>query len=73
MSLALIGITCGMKTQAERRIVSIPEAYMRAVIKAGGLPVIIPNTVSPAELEDMRQRLDGLLLTGGAGCRPCAL
>ncbi len=70
MSLALIGITCGMKTQAGRRIVSIPEAYMQAVIKAGGLPVIIPETVSPAELDGLQQRLDGLLLTGGADVDP---
>jgi putative glutamine amidotransferase len=70
MSLALIGITCGMKTQAGKKAISIPEAYMRAVIRAGGLPVIIPETVLPAELEGLRLRLDGLLLTGGADVDP---
>ena len=70
MSLALIGITCGMKTQTDKKIISIPEAYMQAVFKAGGLPVIIPETVSPAELDGLRQRLDGLLLTGGADVNP---
>jgi putative glutamine amidotransferase len=70
MSLALIGITCGMKTQADKKIISIPEAYMQAVMKAGGLPVIIPETISPAELDGLRQRLDGLLLTGGADINP---
>ena len=70
MSLALIGITCGMKTQAGKKVISIPEAYIRAVIRAGGLPVIIPETVSAAELEGLRQRLDGLLLTGGADVDP---
>jgi len=70
MSLALIGITCGMKTQADKKIISIPEAYMQAVFKAGGLPVIIPETVSPAEFDCLRQRLDGLLLTGGADINP---
>ena len=70
MSLALIGITCGMKTQAGKSGISIPEAYMQAVLKAGGLPVIIPETVSNAELDGLRQRLDGLLLTGGADVNP---
>jgi putative glutamine amidotransferase len=70
MSLALIGITCGMKTQAGKSVVAIPEAYMQAVFKAGGLPVIIPETVSPAEFDGLRQRLDGLLLTGGADVNP---
>ena len=70
MSLALIGITCGMKTQAGKKVISIPEAYIRAVMRAGGLPVIIPETVSPAEFEGLRQRLDGLLLTGGADVDP---
>ncbi len=70
MSLALIGITCGMKTQADKKIVAIPEAYMQAVFKAGGLPAIIPETVSPAKLDGLRQRLDGLLLTGGADIDP---
>jgi putative glutamine amidotransferase len=70
MSPALIGITCGMKTQAGKKIVGIPEAYMQAVIKAGGLPVIIPETVCPTELDGLRQRLDGLVLTGGADVDP---
>jgi putative glutamine amidotransferase len=59
-----------MKAQADKRIVSIPEAYMQAVLKAGGLPVIIPVAVSPIELDGLRQRLDGLLLTGGADVNP---
>jgi len=70
MSLALIGITCGMKTLGEKKVVGIPEAYMLAIIKAGGLPVIIPETISPSELDGLRRRLDGLLLTGGADVDP---
>jgi putative glutamine amidotransferase len=70
MSLSLIGITCGMKIQDGKKVVGLPEAYMLAVIKAGGLPVIIPETVSPSELDGLRQRLDGLLLTGGADVDP---
>jgi len=70
MSLALIGITCGMKTKEGKTSISIPEPYIQAVFKAGGLPVIIPTTVSAAELDALRQRLDGLLLTGGADVNP---
>ncbi len=74
MSLPLIGITCGKKkTEGGKRVLgvpAIPEPYMLAVLKAGGLPVIIPPDTSPAELEGLRPRLDGLLLTGGADVDP---
>ncbi len=41
--------------------------YARGVIEAGGIPVHLPMDVDPADLMD---RLDGLMLSGGADIDP---
>jgi putative glutamine amidotransferase len=41
--------------------------YARGVAEAGGLPVYLPLEAAP---EDLVERLDGLLLTGGADLSP---
>ena len=41
--------------------------YARGVIAAGGLPVFLPSSADPA---DYANRLDGLLLSGGADIDP---
>ena len=73
----LIGITGRTRTGAEIRIK--PEAlrerlvdvyfcdYAQGVIAAGGLPVYLPTGIDPPRYAD---RLDGLLLTGGADIDP---
>lgn len=43
------------------------QAYARAVVEAGGLPVLLPGFVDPAAYAG---RLDGLLLSGGADIEP---
>ena len=42
------------------------EAYSDAVVKAGGVPVILPLTCDLSLLRQLWQHCDGLLLTGGA-------
>lgn len=49
---------------------SLGESYIQAILKAGGLPVIIPVGLSPDQLNDLYARLDGLLLTGGSDIDP---
>lgn len=44
---------------------SITQTYIRAVRKAGGLPVILPPLLEEGEAEPLLARLDGLLLSGG--------
>ena len=39
--------------------------YSEAIVKAGGIPVILPLTRNPAILRQLLQRCAGLLLTGG--------
>jgi len=47
------------------------EAYIRAIRESGGIPVVLPNTdASPAVIAGYLERLDGLLLPGGADIPP---
>ncbi len=71
MKPPLIGIT----TSRERAKHNIPvtgvsHAYVQAVVRAGGMPVLIPSTVLESDWAHLRQRLDGLLLSGGGDLDP---
>ncbi len=53
--------------------VLVPLAYVRQVRAAGGLPVVLPPTPPdppPADVEALVERLDGLVLSGGADVDP---
>jgi putative glutamine amidotransferase len=78
----LIGITTSEVRVAEqveltpygepaRREMALGLSYMRAVTRAGGLPVVIPPL--PVEMiRPLLSRLDGLLLSGGPDIHPAA-
>ena len=73
MRKPLIGITCG--SSGSDRNTKVPQdrlncAYSRAVMAAGGLPVILPNLAEPRVELEILDRLDGLLLSGGADIAP---
>lgn len=44
--------------------------YANAVMRAGGLPIIIPNGLKEEDLDLLLDRLDGLLLSGGSDVDP---
>lgn len=46
------------------------ENYMESVLRAGGLPVLLPHFSDEATACVMASRLDGLLLAGGGDVRP---
>jgi putative glutamine amidotransferase len=46
------------------------EAYVRAVARAGGIPVLVPADLAENEWSALRTRLDGVLLTGGGDIEP---
>lgn len=48
----------------------LAEAYSRSVELAGGIPVIVPPTDNRVLLTSLLDRLDGLLLSGGADVNP---
>lgn len=51
-------------------IVGIRRQYLDSVLRAGGLPILMPLTVVPSEIDAYLERVDGLLLTGGVDCDP---
>lgn len=63
----IIGISCSI----EERSYVIGGDYVRALIAAGGVAVGIPPVEDEAQAVAALQRLDGLLLSGGADIDPC--
>lgn len=52
------------------RSVSLSEAYQRAVIDAGALPLIMPMAQSRELVAECVRRADGILITGGDDIEP---
>ncbi len=72
MPAPLIGLTSNFSPPSEGKLgtITIGEAYIQAVLRAGGLPVVIPVGLSESETEALFSRLDGILLTGGGDIHP---
>ncbi len=71
MSLPLIGLTTSRSINATGiPLISITEAYVQAVLRAGGLPVLIPVGLSKPQIFEIYNHLQGLLLTGGGDIDP---
>jgi len=49
---------------------SIDECYVNAVLKAGGVPVIIPVNENSEAIKEQIKLVDGLILTGGEDINP---
>ncbi len=65
MSKPLIGATC--YSRDERNRFSIPAGYLKAIERAHGIPVVIAPGTEPEELVE---KLDGFMLTGGGDVNP---
>jgi putative glutamine amidotransferase len=71
MPKPLIGLTTTrMPNPDGRPTFAVNEPYVRAVSAAGGLPVLIPLTLSDDDLVGLLPRLDGILFTGGYDVDP---
>jgi putative glutamine amidotransferase len=71
MTPPLIGITTSHFTTTTPLLADgVNEAYIKAVQRAGGLPVLIPLVLTEVQLDDLASRLDGLLFTGGGDIDP---
>ncbi|HMH52669.1 MAG TPA: gamma-glutamyl-gamma-aminobutyrate hydrolase family protein [Candidatus Acidoferrum sp.] len=70
----LIGVT--MSTTPDGGQTNTPprawvnHAYFRAVLDAGGIPILLPPHLDGRALEQLWARLDGILLTGGGDVDP---
>jgi putative glutamine amidotransferase len=60
-------IAAGKKTTAYARI---NPGYFDSICTAGGLPIVIPPLGKDQELNDLLDRLDGFVLTGGLDLDP---
>ena len=63
----LIGISVNIDAQTSR----LHEAYIRSILDAGGIPVLIPAMDDASALQEIVKSLDGLLLSGGADIDGC--
>jgi putative glutamine amidotransferase len=71
----LIGITCGTSSldpSAKNLQDRLNQAYSKALLQAGAIPVILPNVVETETAVQLLERLDGLLLSGGYDFHPSA-
>lgn len=72
----LIGITASQAFEQSRDgFLGYPRHYLsfdytEAVIRAGGIPVILPILTEQAGAADMVARMDGLILSGGSDVSP---
>jgi putative glutamine amidotransferase len=62
----VIGITTyRKKNESDLQYVMIFQAYVDAIIQAGGVPVLIPSMLAMGGWKALYERLDGILLAGG--------
>jgi putative glutamine amidotransferase len=67
----LIGLTGGTAHNKSGSILcQVGQAYVTAIQKAGGMPLLIPTGEKPSALHPLIDRLDGILLTGGGDIDP---
>ena len=64
----LIGLTSSHNTQTDE--VSLTPYCPRAILAAGGIPVILPLEASEDDLRQLARSLDGFLFTGGPDVHP---
>jgi putative glutamine amidotransferase len=67
---AIIGITTynGMNLFGNP-IIAVQTYYVRAVLQAGGVPVLLPCQLGEEDWKTLYPRLDGILFTGGGDIR----
>lgn len=62
----VIGITANQKEDTSR----VANHYVKSVINAGGIPLVIPQCGDLSLLSETIERIDALLLTGGGDISP---
>lgn len=71
MPVPIIGLTAWRSVNRYGNpAISVSESYVRSVIDAGGIPVVIPLGLSHQDFKEIAARLDGFLFTGGGDIHP---
>jgi putative glutamine amidotransferase len=66
MSHPIIGITTNQgKNSDDHPTVYLMQSYIRAIMQAGGAPVLIPSMLAEGGWDALYSRLDGILFSGG--------
>ncbi|MDD2923229.1 MAG: gamma-glutamyl-gamma-aminobutyrate hydrolase family protein [Anaerolineales bacterium] len=66
MQKSLIGITTRNGKDADGHpLTALQHSYIRAVVQAGGMPILIPSIFDEEDSLDLYSRLDGILFSGG--------
>ncbi len=66
MSKPLIGITTrNEKDSNNHPYTAVQHSYIKAVVQAGGLPVLIPSILKEEDFLEIYSHLDGILFSGG--------
>jgi putative glutamine amidotransferase len=69
----IIGITTYEKIvnlDPDITMVGIAADYKNAVLRAGGIPILLPLGLPPAAIRTLIQQIDGLILPGGGDIEP---
>ncbi|PKO13135.1 MAG: gamma-glutamyl-gamma-aminobutyrate hydrolase [Chloroflexi bacterium HGW-Chloroflexi-10] len=67
----IIGISAGKILSSNQLVrISLIDKYIHAVQNAGGIPIILPTGLNQAQIRELVERLDGVLLTGGGDIQP---
>lgn len=66
----LIGITTKLDKTGNLPRVVLLENYTRSILRAGGIPVLLPVGLQPESAASLCARLDGILLSGGGDIDP---
>lgn len=65
-----IGLTTFINSNSKTETSAVNFNYINAVIKAGGIPCLIPFTVDESLLEQYSEEFDGFLFIGGVDVSP---
>jgi putative glutamine amidotransferase len=70
MRKPLIGINCKLVTDDGDAYYKLDRNYANSVLRAGGVPVLMPFFRDSKEAREFLDRLDGVLFTGGPDINP---
>ena len=70
MSKPFIGITPEFEQKETRQFFYLNYSYARAVINAGGIPIVIPGPQAEDDYTEILKRLNGIIFSGGNDHNP---
>ncbi|WP_422485576.1 gamma-glutamyl-gamma-aminobutyrate hydrolase family protein [Gudongella sp. DL1XJH-153] len=65
MKKPVIGITCIQANIKGKMVNTLNDFYFQAVVRAGGVPLIIPSVTDEDTIAEFAKNLDGVIFTGG--------